>query len=156
MFTIPSGVFTKYAEYADAMLNLSGFGVACKLVYVDKITPTSVVAPSVKKRASLNPSSNDTFRAGNDNFKMVETTEEITLRVYWSQRDFARFSSIVVPEGGIMCIGRYSDLGNINKAKALIINTEKTGHIEWRFEKSAEPTVHGLDNNYLMSFWKRI
>lgn len=154
-FTIPSGIFTKYAEYADAMLSSSGFGVSCKLVYVDKITQSAISAPSVNKVASLNPSLNNSFVVGNDTYKMVETTADITLRVYWSQKEFAKFANVQVPEGGIMCIGRFSDLNLINKAKALLINTDKTGHVEWRFEKTAEPIVHGLDNNYLMSFWKR-
>jgi hypothetical protein len=155
-FTIPSELFTIYAEYADAMLVTSGFGVTCKLVYTDKITTTSQPVSDIGKRLSMNPSSNGGFNHNGDNFKMVEVTEDIVMRVYWSQAEFKKFSNIQIPEGGVMCISRYADLPSINKAKALIINTGKTGNVEWRFEKSAEPTIHGLDNNYLMSYWKRI
>lgn len=155
-FTIPSGLFTIYAEYADAMLDLTGFGVPCKLVYTDKITITTQQVPSTERRLSMDPSANAGFSLPDNNFKMVETTENITMRVYWTQRDFKKFSGVVIPDGGVMCISRYSDLAKINKCKALLINTDKTGHSELRFEKSAEPTIHGLDNNYLMSYWKRV
>lgn len=158
MVTIPSGVFTKYAEFADAMLASNGFGIACKLVYTEKIQTIDQTVPNIKQRKVMNLqniSPDSGFKRGDTSFKTVETTEDITLRVYWDKKDFKRFGNIEVPDGSIMTIGKYSDLSNINKAKALLINTDKTGHIEWRFTKSSEPTMHGLDNNYFMCFWSR-
>ena len=158
MVTIPSGVFTKYAEFAEAMLASSGFGIACKLVYTEKIQTIDQTVPNIKQRKVMNLqniSPDSGFKRGDTSFKTVETTEDITLRVYWDKKDFKRFGNIEVPDGSIMTIGKYSDLSNINKAKALLINTDKTGHIEWRFTKSSEPTMHGLDNNYFMCFWSR-
>lgn len=158
MIQIPSGVFTKYAEVADSMLTTSLFGVPCKLIYLDKIEVIEDTVPDIKSRKTMNPSfnsPNSVFKHGNTNFRSVETSEDITLRVYWTKKDFIRFGNIEVPDGSIMTISAYSSLQNINRAIALVINTDKTDHQEWKFEKIAEPTIHGLDNNYIMCYWSR-
>jgi len=156
--SIPSGVFTKYAEFADAMLASSGFGMSCKLVYTEKIETIVDVVPDIKQRKLMNlqnTSPDSGFKRGSTSFKTVETTEDITLRVYWDKKDFKKFGNIEVPDGGIMTIGAYADLQKINRAKALLINTDRTGHAEWRFTKNGEPILHGLDQKYFMCFWSR-
>jgi hypothetical protein len=158
MVIIPSQVFTKYAEFADAMLASSGFGVSCKLVYMEKIETIEKNVPNLKQRKIMNlqnTSPDSGFKRGTTSFKTVESTENITLRVYWDKRDFKKFGNIEVPDGSIMTIGNYSDLTKVNKSKALLINTDKTGNVEWKFVKSSEPTIHGLDSNYFMCFWER-
>jgi len=158
MVDIPSAVFTKYAEFANAMLASSGFGTSCKLVYTEKIQTISDPVSDIKQRKLMNlqtASPNAGFKRGSTGFKTVESTEEITLRVYWDKKDFKKFGNIEVPDGSMMTIGAYSDLEKINRAKALLINTDKTGHSEWRFVKSSEATIHGLDSNYFMCFWSR-
>ncbi|MAK37648.1 MAG: hypothetical protein CMC15_15930 [Flavobacteriaceae bacterium] len=160
MVAIPSGVFNKYAEFADGMLNLTtGFGTQCQLVYTDKIEVITNDVPNFKQKRvfdvqSMNPDSG--FSRGSKKFKTVETTENITLRVYWDEKEFKKFGNISIPEGGVMAIGNYSELAKIRKAAFLLIETAKTGHAQWKFEKAAEPTVHGLDSDYLMSYWKRV
>lgn len=158
MVTLPSVIFTKYAEFADAMLASSGFGLSCKLVYTDKIEVIEESVPAIKQRKLMNlqdTSPDAAFKRGDSSYKTVETTENIVLRVYWDKKDFKKFGNIEAPDGSIMTIGKYSDLDKINRAKALLIDTAKTGHIEWRFVKTSEPTVHGLDQNYFMCFWGR-
>jgi len=158
MVTIPSGVFSKYAEFADAMLASSGFGISCKLVYTEKIQTINQTVPNLKQRKVMNLqniSPDAGFKRGTTSFKTVENTENITLRVYWDKKDFKKFGNIEVPDGSVMTIGNYSDLTKINRAKALLINTDKTGNVEWKFTKSSEPTLHGLDNDYFMCFWSR-
>jgi len=158
MVTIPSSVFTKYAEFADAMLASSGFGISCKLAYTEQIQVIEDVVPNLKQRKLMNlqdTSPDSGFRRANISFKTVETTEDIVLRVYWDKKDFKKFGNIEVPDGSVMTIGKYSDLPKINRAKALLINTDKTGNVEWRFVKNSEPTLHGLDNNYFMCYWSR-
>jgi hypothetical protein len=85
----------------------------------------------------------------------VENTEDITLRVYWDKKDFKKFGNIEVPDGSVMTIGKYTDLIKVNRANALLINTDKTGNVEWKFTRTSEPTLHGLSNNYFMCFWGR-
>jgi hypothetical protein len=102
-----------------------------------------------------NTSANSGFKRGETSFKTVENTEDITLRVYWDKKDFKKFGNIEVPDGSVMTIGSYADLAKINRANALLINTDKTGNVEWRFTRASEPTLHGLSNNYFMCFWGR-
>lgn len=158
MVSIPSGVFTKYAEFADAMLNLSGFGTQCKIVYTEKIEIIERSVPSLKQRKVMNLqdiSPDSGFKRGERSFKTIENTEDIVLRVYWDKKDFKKFGNVEIPDGSVMTIGKYSDLKKITRAKALLINTDKTGHSEWRFVKTAEPTIHGLNSNYIMCYWER-
>lgn len=155
---IPSDVFTKYAEFADAMLASSGFGTACKLLYTEKIQTIDNVVPEIKQRKLMNlqkTSPNSGFKRGTSSFKSVEHSEDITLRVYWDKKDFKRFGNINVPDGSVMTIGTYANLEKINRAEALLINTGQTGHVEWKFTKTSEPTLHGLNNKYFMCFWGR-
>lgn len=153
---IPTKVFKKFREAADAMLDLSGFGITCKLVYTDKIEEVGEVSGIKQmKTMTINKSPSSGFNRGDSSFRMVETFEDIVLRVYWNKKDFKKFSSVDIADGTIMTIGNLSDMGNINKCKALIINSATTGHTEWRFEKTSEPTVHGLDNSSFMCFWNR-
>jgi len=162
--SIPSGVFTKYNEFATAMLSADeGFGVECKLIHTDKIEVIEAAnvksVPNFRQKRvmdvqSINPDSG--FGRGTKKFKTVETTEDITLRVYWDQKDFKKYGNVNMPDGSVMAISNYSDLTRINKAVFLLIECAKTGHAQWKFEKAAEPTVHGLNKNYLMSYWKRV
>lgn len=157
-FSIPSGVFTKYAEAADAMLASSGFGLSCTLVYTEKIENIDDSIPNFKRKKRMhlqNIAPNGGFKREDDRFRTVETTESITLRVYWDKKDFKKFGNIQAPDGSVMTIGQYSDMIKIQKASALLINTDRTGHKDWKFTKSSEPTIHGLDNNYFMCFWSR-
>lgn len=158
MVNIPSQVFTKYAEFADAMLASSGFGTQCKLVYTEQIQVITDPVPNIKQKKVMNlqgisPSSG--FSRGDREFKTVESTEDIVLRVYWDKKDFKKFGNVEVADGSVMTIGSYSDMPKISRAKALLINTDKSGHVEWRFTRTSEPTVHGLDNDYFMCVWER-
>lgn len=155
---IQSEVFTKYAEVADLMLSQDVFGLECKLLYTEKIQTISQPVPNIKQKKVMNlqdiaPDAG--FSRGSVEFKTVETSETIVLRVYWTQKEFKRFSSIEFPDGSIMTIGKYDDMNKINKATALLINSNRTGHSDWRFTKSTEPILHGLNSNYFMCFWKR-
>jgi len=164
MVTLPTGVYAKYDEFATEMLNQStGFGIQCQLVYTDKIEVIDAgnikSVPNFREKRVLDvqrSNSDSGFSRGNKKFKTVETTENITLRIYWDQKDFKKFGNVNIPDGSVMAIGNYSELAKIRKAAFLLIQTAKTAHAQWKFEKAAEPTVHGLNNSYLMSYWKRV
>jgi len=155
-FEIPPEVLSKYAEAADAMLSTNSFGTSCKVIYIDKISVTEADLPDFRNRKKMHTSGGSgSFSRGEQSYKTTEISDSIVLRVYWDQKDFKRFGNIQVPDGGVMTIGKYSDLGKINKATALVIDSERTDHTEWRFEKKSEPTIHGLDKNYFMCIWVR-
>lgn len=155
--TIPSGLFDSYAEAADAMLALSGFGTQCKLVFATKVETVDSV-PSVKKKKTLSLQQSQAvngFNRGDTAYRTVETTENITLRVYWDKKTFEKYAGVVFPNEGIMTIGAYADMDNVSRASFLLVSTDKT-HEEWKFEKISSPRVHGLNKNYFMAFWKRV
>lgn len=158
MITIPDILGIKYAEVMDSLLASDLFTVECKLVYNEQMEILTNPLPSMRQQKIMNlqdmhPS--NAFRRGDSSFRTVETTEDISLRMYWDKKDFQKFGHIQVPDGTVMTITKYENLDKINKAVALLVCTAKTAHQEWRFIKSAEPIVHGLNNNYLMSFWLR-
>lgn len=153
--TIPSDIFDKFGEGADAMM--VAFGIQCKILYIDKTEVVNDV-PDIKKRKTMHPQntkSSSGFKTGNTSFKSTESSELITLRTYWSKKDFNKFSNLNIPDADLMTIGDYSDLSKIERASFLLVDTSKTGHVEWKFEKSGEPHVHGLNGNYCICFWNR-
>ena len=161
MVKIPEAVFSKYLEFADAMLDTSGFGRACKLVYTEEIEVIENNVPNIKQRKVMNLqdiSPDSGFKRGNTSYKTVELTEDIVLRPYWDKKDFKKFGNIEVPDGSLMTIGHFPDLVRVNRAKALLINTDRTQHVEWRFTKIGEPVIYGLNTtgfHYFMCYWGR-
>lgn len=158
MLNIPAILGTKYAEVMDSMLASDLFTVPCKLVFNEEMQVINDVMPALRQQKIMNlqdmhPSNG--FKRGDVSIKTVETTEEIPARMYWDQKSFQRFGHIQVPDGSVMTVTKYQYLDKFNKAVGLIVCTDKTDHQEWRFIKSAEPIVHGLNNNYLMAFWVR-
>lgn len=164
---IPDSVFTKYEEFANAMI--SNFGVVCTLVYPS--TRGAIYAPSVtaKPPATLGrrspgiytsggPQSRGTdFPLGYAEYKDVETTEEITLRVYWNPKDWMSVGfQVQIPNNTIQVIGYMSDLPKIEKATKLIVHKGIEGHGPLDFEKESEPYPFGLrQKSYFAMFWKR-
>ena len=155
--TVPSAVFTKYQEFADGMI--SQLGIVCQLVYTEKIEEITDSVPQVKQRRSLNiQDRNDpaAFARGSKKYKTTETLEDITLRVYWNKKEWAKLGAIDIPDGSIVTIGYLTDLPKINKSKALIVNKNAKGHEEYRFIKSAEPFPYGLQQSrYMTCVWSR-
>jgi hypothetical protein len=155
--SIPSTVFTKYKEFADAMI--ADFGVNCKLVYTEQVEEISEDVPRVKQRRSMNiQDRNDAagFARGSKKFKTVENTEDIKLRVYWNRKDWVKVGEIDIPDDAIQTIGYLSDFTSINKAKALIVNSDIDGYREYRFIKASEPFPWGFkQDRYMVCFWTR-
>lgn len=155
--SIPETVFAKYEEFADAMI--ADFGVSCTLIYADKVETISDSVPQVKQRRSMNVQNrNDpaAFARGSSTFRTVESTENITLRVYRTPKDFIKIGNIDVPDGSIQTIGYLSDLTKINKAKAIIMDAGLAGHEEYRYIKTGEPAPFGFKHRrYIVCHWKR-
>lgn len=154
MLSIPSGIFTKYEEAMTLIGGLSGFGIPCSLVYDESVEETTGV-PQVKQRKVMNLEGGSSFNRAGTSFKSIETTEDITLRVYWTKKDFKKMGYLEAPDNSILTIGSISDLPKINRCKALLVQTDKTGNVEWRFVRSSEPEVHGLTSNHFICLWGR-
>lgn len=154
--TIPELVFTQYEAYVDAMI--ADFGIPCDLVYTDRVEVANQVLDHVKQRRTFGPTSTPGgFSKGATSYKNVEATESITLRVYWTQRDWKKIGNFDLPDGSIVCIGYLDKFDEINKAKHLITNTDLSSTAKFLFEKAGEPQPWGLkQRRYMVSTWKRI
>lgn len=149
---IPDCVFAKYKKYADAMIE--ELGIICQLVYPSEPKPVTVSVPHIKQRMSMDIRGENDFARGDQSLITEEVKEDIKLRVYWSKKQYQKMADVNVPDGTIMCIGHLRDMNKLERASFLIIYDSQKNK-DFRFEKAAESQVHGLDKNYLMSFWKR-
>ena len=154
MSIIPSGLFTKYDEYAQHFLD--DFGTTCTLVYPETITTTTNV-PNIKQKKTLSLNPVDDFARGSQSFKTVDQTESIRLRLYWDKKGFQKLGNIVIPDGAMAAYGLISDLYKVERAKELIVHPNSSpAHREWRFTKFAEPIIYGLSQKEFISYWVRI
>jgi hypothetical protein len=154
--TIPSGVYTKYEEVADLMI--SEFGVTCTLSYVTKVETTAHSIPHAKQQRTMNigdRSAPTAFGRGTTTYKEEEMTADITMRVYWTKKEWRKIASMSLADGAIMCLGYLSDLSAINRAtkmKVAVATDDET----YEFVKAAEPFPWGFKKRrYLVSFWER-
>lgn len=163
MSIVPSKVFEKYNEFVQHFLD--DFGVKCLLVYTDRVQTINESLSPLKQKKTMNlVGTPESFSRGDENYKTIETTEEITLRVYWGSADYLgdndsyqRIGNIAVPAGTVVCYGLMKDLHKLEKANKLIIYSSLTpDHREWVLEKTSEPIPHGLTKTEVISFWKRI
>jgi hypothetical protein len=157
MVSIPSGVFTKYKEFADEMI--ASFGVNCDLIYTHQVEVITESVPTVKQRRSLNiQNRNDSagFSRGTSTFKTTEASDTIKMRVYRNKKDFIKIGQIDVPDGAIQTISYLSDLTKVNRAIALVTDTELAGHDTFRYTRLGEPVPHGFKHDrYIVCFWKK-
>ena len=159
---IPNSVFTKYNEFADAMID--NFGVTCTLVYPPKReTVTGRPSAGLPRRGSSiyrsgGPQSYSTsMPLGDAQYKLTEVTESITLRGYWNPKEWVNFGfQTKVPENTIQVIGYLSDYAKVAKATKLIVHDQIKGHGPLDFEKEGEYFPFGFkQNRYFAMFWKR-
>jgi len=149
MFSIPSGIFTKYAEVADYMLTSECFGTSCQLVYASKIVVST--NDDLRQRRTMKPSGGN---RGDELTEYVETTENVTLRVYYDKKSFYKVASLTVPDGGCMTICSVSLRQKLDRASFLLTNTEQDQ--PWKYEKASEIIPWGLDKQYIVCAWARV
>ena len=94
-------------------------------------------------------------------YKAVEATEDITLRIYWDRKFWAKVgNSIDMPDGAIQTIALMTDLEKIQKSKYLIPNYDGIEKYDkMRFEKSGASYPQGFKQNatkYIVTFWNRL
>ena len=152
MISIPSGVYTKYREAADLMI--TEFGQTCTLEYSTITTTTS--SPDIKKRKVMNlkqSSAPSSFGRGEESYKNVVTTEDITMRVYWSKKDWVKVGDFEHPDNSIQTIGYLTDLKSVKRSNKMKIDNGEV----FEFQLIGEPVPHGLlQDRYILCFWKRV
>lgn len=152
---VPESVFTKYYEVIDSTFDI--FGVECLLVY-----PETIAESTSNNNIPASPSMNihrrnqEQYRRDNKNYKQIQKTETIKLKVYWDFKDFVRPApSLVLPNNSIQTIFYMSDLQKINRATQLIVHKGIQTTQEMRFQKFGQPFPMGLrQNRYAACFWE--
>jgi hypothetical protein len=162
---IPEGVYTKFNEAVDAMI--TEFGVPCTLVYPEKqVACTNCITDTIGRK------SGNRYRTGGPipfargmvcplchgkGFKGTENTDEITMRIYWSKRDWVNTGiQLDIPNNVVQTITYLKHLPKINKAKEVLINKNIEGHKILRYIKTGESITHGLQHNrYIVTYWRR-
>ncbi len=163
--TIPSGIFTKYNEFGDAMI--SNFGVRCTLVYPEKRVECTNCSPvtfggrstSIYKTGGPVPFSTGMIcpLCEGKGFHITENTEKIRLRVYWNRKQWVDVGfNADIPDNVIQTIGYMTDLPKIEKAKTLSVHETIAGYGTMEFTREGESYPHGFkQDRYVITFWRR-
>ncbi len=98
---------------------------------------------------------------GGKGYKAVETTEDITLRIYWDRKYWANIGiPIDLPDAAIQTISLMTDLEKIEQAKYLIPNYDGIEKYDkMKFERNGSSYPQGFKQNetkYVVTFWNRI
>ncbi len=145
---IPSNIYTKYAEAMSMFSLTDNFGVVCQLVY-QKIMPISSTPADIRQRLTMNPQTGQAgMLRGGEATKVVETTEDITLRVYSDKKSFEKIGGFDYAAGSCMTIGTAAQMENIRKADFIIIDKD-------RLQRSGEVLVWGLNGEYCVAYWTK-
>lgn len=150
---IPSAVYTKYAEAMTMFSSTDNFGVQCSLVY-QKIETLSSSPSEIRQRLTMSPQVGQAgMIRGSEATKLVETTQSIVLRVYSDKKSFERIGGFEFAPGSCLTIGTLSQMEDLKRATALIINHGLDG--ESRLERSGEVLIWGLNSDYCVAHWRK-
>lgn len=152
---IPAILYTKYNEAMSLFLSTDNFGIPCKLVYQKTSTLSSAPIP-LRQRLTINgPQAGQAgMLRGSEATQTIETTEDITLRVYYDKKSFDKIGLFDFLSGSCMTIGPLLLLDNIKKAHSLIVNSNRDS--SQRFERAGEPQIWGLNGQYCAAYWTKI
>ena len=163
---IPSGVFNIYNDAVDLFVRTATLVYPekkeqCPNCYLDTMG-TRTRSVSVYRSRGPYP-----FTRGmpcpycnGKGYKAVETTEDITLRIYWNRKFWVDIGiPIDIPDGSIQTISYMTDLEKINKAKYLIPNYDGIEKYDnGRYERAGSSYPQGFKQNetkYVVTFWTR-
>ena len=156
---IPQSVFDKFNEVIDSTFDI--FGVTCQLVSLEK---KEIMIDNPDDNLPIINTINDHRRGGGDRnrgtkvIKEVETITDISLKVYWDNKQWVSVAEdLVIPDASIQTIAFFSDFEKIMSAKELIVHKGIKSHKEMRFKRVGEHIPVGLkQNRYFACYWKRV
>jgi len=165
--TIPSGVFDIYNE---AVLL---FTRTATLVYPEKREQCpncymNTMGTRNKSVSSYRPGGPYPFDRGmpcpycnGKGYKAVETSDDITLRIYWDRKSWYNVGiPIDIPNGMIQTISFISDLQKIEQCKYMIPNYDGIENYDKaKYEKNGSSFPQGFKQNttkYVVTFWNRL
>ena len=166
-FEIPIDVIESHEYVADALLE-GPLGHKCDLVYPvtrNSICPNCVYSPRKKKSSNMYKTGGPVFFknntvcpwCGGSGKSSKPVTEEIKLRIYWSQKEWSIFGPIENPDSSAMIIGFMRDLPKIEKADRILLNKDTEVFRKWVCERSGEAIPWGLaQDRYFAQMLRRV
>jgi len=156
MVSIPSGIWTKYQEYADFMLTDENFSQIATITYPEKqqACANCVSNPMGSGRGMVNryrhggPMPFNFGRCpmcGGSGYKALNATDTLRLRAFWRPADWRRLSvTVVKPESSVVVIGYMGDLPKMKKADTITLLSSHTHYQSWVYQLSGEILPHGF------------
>ena len=167
-FSLDSALVTEHEIICDFLI--TGFpGKVCKLIYEPKdlecpncyLDIDTGVSTSIYKSGGPIAFTNYTIcpYCGGRGRLQTEETENIRLRVYFNQKQFiqtAQTQNIVISGDIIQVIGYMVDLPKVQRAKAMMVDTQVEGYKEYTFQPLSTPIPWGFRHaKYFTQLWKR-
>ncbi len=98
---------------------------------------------------------------GGKGYKAVESSDDITLRIYWDRKSWVKTGAeIAIPDGSIQTIAYMTDLEKIEKCKYMVPNYDGIQNYDTsaKYEKNGISFPQGFKQNaikYVVTFWTR-
>lgn len=149
---IPSGIFYKYYDVCDEILNHGFLSDSYTLYYPPLKTACvncntsyfSGTSRNVYKHGGPAPFNGICPMCAGNGYSEVEQTSTIRLRVYFSRKDWVKIANVDISNAQIMIIGFMSDVNKIERMNEIDING--------RFRLLGKPQSHGFGNRYFIAF----
>ena len=95
---------------------------------------------------------------GGKGVKLIESTEEVQMRVYHNRKDWVKVGfEVDIPSSSIQTLIYMSDYVKIVRAKELLVDVGKYNKL--RYKRAGEPFTQSLKQNptqYAVVFWERV
>lgn len=151
---IPQGVFDKYKEGVDAMI--THFGVKCLLYYPPQRQSSSIIEdPIGNKDANRNRAGGfspfsfaNSPHEGDSAYREDEPTEVITLRCYFTEKEWRNLGvSVHSSDGAAIVIGYITDMNKLERSTRIKLNSEMAGHGNMYYEMNGSPSPWGMQRD---------
>lgn len=160
-------IFSIYREFADDFIS-DNFGINCKIFYPPKIVdcPNCIFDSKTGKSANIYQSGGPVpfsfgvcpYCHGEGKRNDESAADTIKLRCYFDKKSWVKISSnVVVEDGAVQIIGFIYDLPKIKRAEYLLLNSDLSDYIEYKYCVDGELLPHGFKRNrYFIGYLKRV
>ncbi len=166
-FEIPTDIIDLHEYYVDGLIN-GPIGQTCQLFYPmtnNSLCPNCIYSPRKKKSSGIYksggpipfPKHSTCPWCGGSGKSSRAVTEDISLRVYWSPKDWISAIPVEKPDLSVMVIGHMSDLPKLEKSDKILLNKDVGAYRKWFCERSGEASPHGLaQDKYFSQMLRRV
>lgn len=165
-FALPSGFVAQYQDIADSFV--TDFGRPCRLIYPSLQQPCqNCITDPISHRSS------NVYKTGGPSpfpqgsicpwcngvgYFVTESSDNVTLRVYWKPKDFQRLGiSLEKADSIIRVRGFLSDLPKLQRCQYLEVDSSIENYGVSRFKRFGEMVPYGLGvERYCLGYWEKV